>query len=469
MEDNQTFENSDMNKELLGLSKKTKKNIIVYGTIISALLITSIILSIFFLSKNKISNDNMDLEDTKIIKFYQDDNNETVKRFFSLIPSFIKGDANGDCELNRGGLTLNSESPIIFTKEYSSIVENIKSYQMTKVSGKFDTSLSPYLTVLYGDVNFKLHIEHLKEGVYDSNSEYLIAKYNLGSLSIKNEDVSINEQLKRKLVNIAENSFLSDTEKAEELGKIFQSYGYFIPLTINIGGQFIIDSKEIENTKSEQFLLELMAKINLAQQKIGTNNSVSYNEIMKKMYSFKKLSIIGGDIKKSDFNEWIASLTLENSDITGYSNIIPVTDLLDNEIKNKMLKPLKLLENKYNKRKRYIKIIEDLKKRINSLWKKEKVRGNDGDGLVKEESDLIYAKTFKVEKKWTPLTVEYDFREPFTDLIVGWKITNLKDHNGEWTLQENPLLQYKMDAHFKSDLSRGISYEITIYLMKYPE
>ena len=190
---------------------------------------------------------------------------------------------------------------------------------------------------------------------------------------------------------------------------------------------------------------------------------------MKKMYSFKKVSIIGGDIKKSDFNEWIASLTLENSDITGYSNIIPVTDLLDNEIKNKMLKPLKLLENKNNKRKRYIKIIEDLKKRINSLWKKEKVRGNDGDGLVKEESDLIYAKTFKVEKKWTPLTVEYDFREPFTDLIVGWKITNLKDHNGEWTLQENPLLQYKMDAHFKSDLSRGISYEITIYLMKYPE
>ena len=465
MEENQSFENSDMNKELLGLSTKRKKNIIIYGSIISALLISCIILSVFFLSQKKNSN----LKDTQIIKFYQDSSNDTVQRFFNVIPSFIKGDANGDCELNRGGLTLNEGAPIVFTREYSSIVENVKSYQMTKVSGKFDTSLSPYLTVLYNEFNFKLHVENLKEGVYDTNSEFLTAKYNLGSLSIKNEDVSINPQLKRKLVNIADNFALSDAEKTEELNKLFQSYGYYIPLTINIGGQFVIDTKEIESSTSEQFLLELMAKINIAQQKIGTNNSVNYNEIMKKMYNFRKVSIIGGDIKKSDFNEWIASLTLENCDITGYSNIIPITDLLDNEIKSKMLKPLKQIEDKYNKRRRYIKIIEDLRKRMSSLWKKEKVKGNDGDGMVKEESDLVYLKTFRVEKKWSALCVETDFREPFTDIIVGWKITDLKEHNGEWTLKENPLLKYKMDAHFKSELSRGIDYEISIYFMRYPE
>ena len=469
MEDDESFENSDINNELLGLSKQRKKNIIIYGTIISVLLIACIILSIFFLLKIKTGNDNKNLEDTKAIKVFRNDNNyDSIKRFFALIPFFIKGDCKGECELNRGGLTLNEENPILFLREYSSIVENIKSYQMNKISGKFDTSLSTYITVLYDESNFKLHIENLKKRVYDINSVLLIGKYNLGSLSIKIEDVSISEQLNKKINDIADNSYLSDSWKAKELEKIFESYGYFIPLTIHIGGQFIVDAKEIKRRKDEKFLLDLIAKINQINTKTGTGNTLSHNDIMEEMYSFNKAIITGGDITKTNFNDWISSLTLENCDITAYSNIIPVIDLLDNGLKNKMLRPLKLLETKYNKRKRYIEIIEDLKKRMSSGWKKENIKGSDGDGIVKEEGDLIYLKKYRIQKQWTVLTVESDFRMAFTDIIVGWKITQKKEHNGEWTLKQNPLLNYRMDAHFKSELTRGIYYEISIYLMKYP-
>ena len=68
------------------------------------------------------------------------------------------------------------------------------------------------------------------------------------------------------------------------------------------------------------------------------------------MFSFKKTSIIGGNIYKNNFDDWLNTLTLENCDITGYANIIPITDLLDIELKRKISKPLKVIEKKYQKK-----------------------------------------------------------------------------------------------------------------------
>jgi hypothetical protein len=347
---------------------------------------------------------------------------------------------------------------------------------MNKVSGKYDTSLSLDISIFHIDANFKTYFEKIKEKEYETTSSFLIAKYNLGSLSINNDDVTLSDQMKKKINNIAEDYSLNDKEKAQELDKIFESYGYFIPLTINIGGQFIIDSKDIESTQSESYLLDLIAKINAninykdIDANITSNSSYNQNNmnIMKNIFNFKKTNIIGGNIYKNNFNDWLNTLTLENCEITGYANIIPITDLLDFELKRKISEPLKQIEKKYNNRKRYIEIYKDLQKKIeNSGWTDER-EGTDFDGILIED-DLIYRQNFKIEKEWSTFYVERDFKEPFADIIVGWKIDSQKEKNGKWKLMQNPLLNNRMDAHFESQWLRGIIYEISIYFMDYPE
>ena len=337
---------------------------------------------------------------------------------------------------------------------------------MTKVSGKLDTSLSADISIFHNDVSFKNYFEYIKEGEINSNSSFLIAKYDLGSLGINNDDVLLNAQMKNKINYIAEDNSLNDTEKAEELDKIFKSYGFFIPLKINLGGQFIVDSKDIESASSSKVLNDLILAIKIET----SNSSISGNKIniMKNMFNFKKTSIVGGNVFKDNFDDWLSTLTLENCEITGYSNIIPITDLLDIELERKILKPLKEIEKKYKNRKSYIEIYKNIKNNfIGKTWVKER-KGTDADGLAQED-DLIYLKKFKIEKEWSTFYVEKDFKGPFEDIIVGWRIDSQKDHNGEWRLEENPLLKNQMNAHFSSSWLRGITYEISIYFMDYPE
>jgi hypothetical protein len=472
MKEDQPFQNFEIKEDLIGNSKGKKKLILIFGTLISILIFIVIIILLIILLKK--SNDDSGNNDNNVITDKKD--YDDIERFFSFIPSCIKGDANGNLELNRGGINLVKGSQILFTKKYSSSVENIQSYQMNKVSGKYDTSLSLDISIFHIDANFKTYFEKIKEKEYETTSSFLIAKYNLGSLSINNDDVTLSDQMKKKINNIAEDYSLNDKEKAQELDKIFESYGYFIPLTINIGGQFIIDSKDIESTQSESYLLDLIAKINAninykdIDANITSNSSYNQNNmnIMKNIFNFKKTNIIGGNIYKNNFNDWLNTLTLENCEITGYANIIPITDLLDFELKRKISEPLKQIEKKYNNRKRYIEIYKDLQKKIEySGWTDER-EGTDFDGILIED-DLIYRQNFKIEKEWSTFYVERDFKEPFADIIVGWKIDSQKEKNGKWKLMQNPLLNNRMDAHFESQWLRGIIYEISIYFMDYPE
>lgn len=478
MEEDQEFKTLEIQENLLVYSKSKNKLILIYGTVISLLILIGLILFIIFLSKkdNNSNANSINDNDNNNVNNNKDNANDEIERFYPIIPSFIKGDDNGNCELNKGGLSLVEGSKIQFIKKRLSDVFQKEYHEMTKVSGKLDISLSADISIYHNDINFKNHFEYIKEKEENSNSCFLIAKYDLGSLSINNDDISLSDQMKKKINNIAEDNFLNDIEKAEELDKIFKSYGFFIPLTINLGGQFIVDSKDIESASNSKVLNDLILAINGSfnynnDTINGTgNSSISYDKIniMKNMFNFKKTSIVGGNIYKNNFEDWVSTLTLENCEIIGYSNIIPITDLLDNELKRKLLKPLKEMEKKYNNRKRYIETYQNIKKDyIRSNWVKER-KGTDGDGLIKED-DLIYLKKFKIEKEWSTFYVEKDFKEPFEDIIVGWRIDSQKDHNGEWRLEENPLLKNKMDAHFSSQWLRGITYEISIYFMDYPE
>ena len=92
---------------------------------------------------------------------------------------------------------------------------------------------------------------------------------------------------------------------------------------------------------------------------------------------------------------------------------------------------------------------------------------------VTNESDFpkVYLKTFRSEgdgKAFKKIKLVVD--EKFDDIIVGWKINdNWRDGtNGDWVMEENPLLANKIKVEFTSQAFRGECFTTSVYLLKYP-
>ena len=92
---------------------------------------------------------------------------------------------------------------------------------------------------------------------------------------------------------------------------------------------------------------------------------------------------------------------------------------------------------------------------------------------ITEESDYpkVYCKKYekKCDGKFLSKSNLY-LDEKYDDIIVGWRIDSCwrDGTNGEWYLEENPLLTYKFKCKFVSQAFRGQRFNIFVYLMKYP-
>lgn len=155
-------------------------------------------------------------------------------------------------------------------------------------------------------------------------------------------------------------------------------------------------------------------------------------------------------------------------EIIGYDNFLEVTHLLDYQLKMKLQYPLIYIENKYQQRKEYYKIIQDLKE----ITKNDKTGGGSStQGLCnKDRSNLIYSKNIDVDESWKFRDSILNYHNSFTDIIVGWKIKSLANLNGSWTVEDNPILKHEISITFKRTAKVfGIGYDIEIFLMKEPE
>ena len=94
---------------------------------------------------------------------------------------------------------------------------------------------------------------------------------------------------------------------------------------------------------------------------INANYGNEVNNILNEFYSNSKKNIIGGDLKKDNFEDWKLSINEKNAEIINYDNIIKITDLLDEDIKIKLKIPLKIIDEKYEKRKNYYETVNKLK------------------------------------------------------------------------------------------------------------
>lgn len=323
--------------------------------------------------------------------------------------------------------------------------------------------------IIHNDTDFKS--DSFKYNNYKRKTSYYICKYKLCTVKIDKTKIHFNDYYKRLFKQIAK-SYENDNEKASRLEEIFESTGFYVPLQIDIGGMFMSSMYfyDMEHSYRKYSIFR-----NNFFYEDYFNNAINYNNLTnneyKRLFSNINKKIIGGNIYEENLESWKLSINERNAMPVEYKDFWKITDFINDKIKNKLRKPLKIVEKKYELRKKYLEIIIDLQKRKKDYPISGKFTKNNG---INEESDepYIYCKKFKVRADWEFLSnVKREINKSYYDIIVGWKIDNIlnDDINGTWTLEYDPILTNDISCRFLSNFCRGLNYTISVYLMRRPE
>ena len=235
----------------------------------------------------------------------------------------------------------------------------------------------------------------------------------------------------------------------------------------------MIESQYIKNSENEKYLTIINETLGINKEiDININYSKEIENIFNEFYSNSKKTIIGGDYTKDNFDDWILSINKKNADIINYQDIKKITDLLDLDLRIKLKEPLRIIDEKYEKRKNYyetLKNLKQIKKRGNIIRKVNDKKDKYELGFDSDYNNLIYNKTIEIYKKYkffNFVSVKQDISTN-DDIIVGIKIISKKDDNGKWEIKEN-LLTNQMSIKFESEFCHGIKYKLILYLMKLP-
>ena len=306
------------------------------------------------------------------IFFYKRKNNE-LERFYNSIPGSLKSDSNGNFNLDRSGFGTISNSKKFYKPEKFMVIFNSLSNQIAKMNGNMDASILLDAGIYHNEFNFKIEINEMISKSYESESYSFVAKIKIGSISISSNNIKLTGSFKDKIKTITNENSYTNEEKAKNLDNLINLHGYYIPLKINFGGLFILDYQNIKNSEDELKKLNGSIGTNIMNKNldINANYGNEVNNILNNFYSNSEKIIIGGDFKKDNFEDWKLSINEKNAEIINYDNIIKITDLLDEDIKIKLKVPLKLIDEKYEKRKNYYETVNKLKKK---KWKNRKVR-----------------------------------------------------------------------------------------------
>ena len=394
-------------------------------------------------------------------------NNSNLERFYPIIPSFIRPNSNGFFETNRNGLEEIPINKIVYKKEESCFIQEIQSSQMSNIAGNSDSSISTNIAIIHSDANFKYQTDELINNSKKSSS--FVVKYIYGYISINPEDIKLKDSFRKKIEDISYEKEYDDEQKAIELDKLFNSYGYYIPQKIYLGGSFIIESSYINTFEKNNFTLDISGKINIIDKlKFNNTYKTSYDEMIHFLNQAQKTIMIGGDKKADNFENWRFSINEDNMEVISYENMLEITNILDHKLKSKIKKPLSLVERKYYLRRKYYEIIEDLKKQVRN--KKVKISKSYSEGICEKKNELIYSKKIKIKEKLKLKEKDFNFQKSYSDIIIGWSVNSVESFNGECIINECPILKKVIQFNFvRSFYILGMGYDIELFFMKYPE
>jgi len=328
--------------------------------------------------------------------FYKKTISGELQTFFDEKPVFpcllISKDDNGKIESNMNSLNDIDISKIKAIKEDCFEIvkrKDIINTQMIDFSNyQFDIS------VIHNSSNFLKNANSIQEK-RNKTKNIIMGKYKLYSFNINEEDLSFKKNFIDKF-NIIANDSSSDKIKAKEIDEIFEIYGYYIPLKIYIGGLFSNDYNKESIRGLRDSLFHLNKKMEYKEE-IQFKSDVDFssdNEITK-IFINENTKIIGGDRTKKDLEKWTKSVEISNSNVIEYTNMIEAKNILPNDLKQKLKIPLRLVEEKYLSRKKYIQIIKSLK----DIQIEDEIKGYDNisKGICEERKiPVIYEKKIPI-------------------------------------------------------------------------
>ena len=378
-------------------------------------------------------------------------------------PCLLNGNDKGGIESNLNCLKRIPKEKIIFYKENKKEDLEIKSDKsnISKINEIFFGNI--FMPEIFSELIFSSELKNIS---CEKNSfTYQITKYKLLSININEEDLSFSENYINEFNEISKCEE-SDEEKANKIEKIFKRTGFFIPLKIYLGGIF---SYKNENSKT----------VEKQEKKISTNFidlcvNLTNNFFFGNKNSYNNIKIIGGDVNNYDKEKWIKTINLENSNVIEYSNLISSQNILSLDLRNKLKKPLQMIEEKYEMRKLYFEQIDELKRQKLDVINKENYENFDVGIQQEYNKPKIYLETMKifVETSYSEMWKTKIFEKKFNDIIVGFKIIGNRTenyYNGKWTIMNNPILSKEIKIKFVSQFYRAINYKLYVYLMKTPQ
>jgi len=394
-----------------------------------------------------------------------EDEKDEVDEFLKktpIFPCFMK--SNGErIETNFDGFE--KENIRIQKRQENSFIVK---YQESKHDFQIiiDKDLSEDISA-YGNFKFEAKIRGKKES--SSSKQLFIGEFKLYSFNIRQEDLAFSKYYIDKFQQVANNS-LSNEEKSKQLEDIFKNTGYYIPKKIYIGGMLISNVNQFSNSQTNSLDFSINTNTEFSRTNLSGRNSSKFNEI----YNSASTQIIGGDHSAITFEDWIKSINLQNSSVIECCNMTRSKDILDSDLQKQLEEPLKLIDEKYERRKNFLKYFNQFE---NEKLFERKGYGNFNRGLcqiknVKNEP-RIYMENCKVFTEitfWPPIHYE-EFHKEFKDnYIVGFEIIdNRRDgHNGEWTIKNEPLLSKGITIEFASGFLREQDFTVNIYLMEVP-
>ena len=212
------------------------------------------------------------------------------------------------------------------------------------------------ISMIHNNSNFLKYAKSIQDKRDEDNT--IMGKYKLYSFNINEEYLSFKQNFIDKF-NIMAKDNSSDEIKAKEIDKIFENFGYYIPLKIYIGGLFLKNSSEKTIGGLSASLIGLNKKMDFNEElKFKSKVEFSSDSEITKIFINENTIIIGGDTTEKDLEKWTKSIEISNSNVIEYTNIIEAKNILPNELKQKLKIPLQLVEEKYLARKEYIQIIK---------------------------------------------------------------------------------------------------------------
>ena len=324
------------------------------------------------------------------------------------------------------------------------------------------------INTIHNEYKFKLISDNAQEQTI--KEEVFFYKYILAELTILPEDISLRDQIKKELKDLVE-SDEDEFQKAKYIDEQFKEYGFYIPLKIEIGGMFSVKIDNLQEDSKSNLKRNFDANTDYIYGKNTFGYGESSEQTIKNIFSQASKDIKGGDVLENDFEKWKKSITIDNAEIIGYSSFTKLTKFF-NEFKNNLSQTLKILDRKYEARKKFYEIIEDLKKKKSHYYFKDR-KDTYQEGICSPR-DYPKIECLNNEQKGDgefAQQIKRRFSSTFEYIIVGWKIISVwKDGtNGTWSLDKNPLLTNSIDVFFKSKPFRGQRFRIELWMMSLPD